>query len=52
MRENYRKVFGKDLEIYFSYNTPSLRILVPLYYHQITPVPKAEYYSEYLYFTF
>ena len=33
MLEDYRKVFSKDLKVYFSYNAPSLRILVPLYYY-------------------
>jgi hypothetical protein len=37
-----KKIFGQNLQVYFNYNAPSLRVLVFLYNHQITPYLKAE----------
>jgi hypothetical protein len=40
--EDYRKVFAQDFNVYFSYDAPPLRILVPLYHYKISFTSKAE----------
>ena len=46
--EDYRKMFSQNLQVYFSYYAPSLRVLVPFYNYQITPYSKAERGPKYL----
>ena len=48
MLEDYKKVFVQNFNIYFSSNAPPFCILVPIYHHKITLIPKAKYSPKYL----
>jgi hypothetical protein len=52
MLKDHKKIFGQNLQVYFSYNAPPLHVLVPFHNHQIISYPKAEYGLKHLYLPF